>query len=99
MAIATHDTSAVQIASAARYATCSQATLGKAIGTIGDQVYDASNRCPAFVVDQHAWEHLPKRAKTFGGQWQIARGWHASLGRAYGQVVAEDGSVCTVVLS
>ncbi len=82
-------TQADQIASASRFVTCSQATLGKAIGSINDVVDFGGDHGHVLFVDPHQWEHLPARAKSFGAKFQ--------QGRAFGSVVA-DGSTCTVVL-
>lgn len=93
-------TKADQIASASRFATCAQATLGKPIGSIDDVEDFGGDHGHVLFVEQHQWEHLPSRAKTFGAKFQQQRGWFSGSGpgRAFGLVVAEDGSVCTVVL-
>ena len=91
-------TQADQIASASRFATCSQFTLGKAIGSINDVEINGHEH--RIFVDQHEWQHLPARAKTFGGKFLIGRGWYSPTGegRAFGELLAEDGSRCTVIL-
>ncbi|MBA3481706.1 MAG: hypothetical protein H0T51_07815 [Pirellulales bacterium] len=93
-------TQADQIASASRFVTCSQATLGKAIGSINDVEDFGGDHGHVLFVDPHQWEHLPARAKSFGAKFQQHRGWFSQSGpgRAFGSVVAEDGSTCTVVL-
>jgi hypothetical protein len=91
-------TQADQIASASRFVTSSQMTLGKVIGSIND--VEAAGSEHRLFVDQHEWQFLPSRAKTFGGKFMIQRGWYSpdGVGRAFGHLVADDGSRCTVIL-
>lgn len=98
MATATLYTQADQIASASRFVTSSQMTLGKPIGSIND--VDDTGREHRLFVDQHEWQFLPSRAKTFGGKFMIQHGWYSEsgAGRAFGHLVAEDGSFCVVIL-
>lgn len=91
-------TQADKIASVARFATQSQYTLGRPVGSVAD-VEDFGDRHVLFV-DQHEWEHLPARAKSFDAKFLIQKGWFSANGpgRAFGHVQAADGSVCVVVL-
>lgn len=85
---ATTATLAQKIASAARYGA-----------------NDVGSSCLADIdpdglrVTQHQWQHLPRRAKALGARWEQGRGWHGSAdGKAWGEVVASDGSRCVVIL-
>ena len=80
-------TQAEQIANFARFGTSSNAP----------QVAPNDVNNGVLIVDQHQWQHLPKRAKTFGATVRIGRGWHPR-GRAYLTVTAPDSSTCDVVL-
>lgn len=93
-------TQADKIASASRFATSSQYTLGKPVGSVNDVEDFGGDHGHVLFVDQHQWEHLPARAKTFGAKFMQQRGRFSASGpgRAFGLIVADDGSVCTVVL-
>lgn len=84
-------TLADQIASASRYYTQSRYNGGShCLGDIDHGVLRVSNT---------EWQHLASRAKTFGARFVTGRGWDGSVdGRAFGHVVADDGSRCKVVL-
>lgn len=84
-------TLAQQIACVARHFTQARFTLSGLPVGFGDL------EGGQLTVTVHQWQHLPRRAKTFGARWRQGRGVDG-YGRPFGTVEAADGTECRVAL-